>query len=105
SSDVCSSDLYHAAYHTFAHFDRGDLPGTAHLRTFFNGSDFTHQYHTHVVFFQLQGDGFHTILHKFSQLTLANTVQAINAGDTVTHLQYGTYFLQVGRGIAVGQLL
>src|SRR5690606_16098755 len=102
--DGLTEGIHHAAYHAFAYFNRSDLAGTAHFGTFLNVATLTHEYHTHVVFFQVQCNSAHTIL-KFHQLTIAHITQSIYTGNTIAHLQYRAHLFQVGACIETAQLL
>ena len=104
SIDGLSECIHYAANHAFTNIDRSDLTGTFYFGTFFDVSALSHQYHTHIVFFQVQGDGAHTVL-ELDQFTIANVAETVHAGDTVTHLQYGSYFFEVRRGVEIAQLL
>ena len=89
---------------THTGFDRRDHSSSFYFRTFFDASTFTHQYHTHVIFFQVQGNGFYTIF-KFNKLTGLYIVQSVYTSNTVTYLKNGAHFFQLSRGVEIGQLL
>ncbi len=104
SVDGFSEGIHHPADHAFAHVDGGDLTGTFYFGTFLDVSTLSHQYHTHVVFFQVQRDGTYAVF-ELDQFTVANVTETVHTGDAVTYLQHGSYFFQIGRGIEVAQLL
>ena len=88
----------------FAYFDGSDIPCPLHLGSFLNVAALTHQYHTHIILFKVQCDGIHPIL-ELNQFSRLHIVEAVDAGDTVTYLQYTAYFLQFGGSVEIMQLL
>ena len=96
--------IYNSSNHSFSYFNRSDLTGTFHFCTFFNVSAFTHQYHTYIIFFKVQCDSSYTVF-KLYKFTIANITQSVHPGNTITYLQYRTYFFKVCCSIEVAQLL
>src|SRR4030095_9547406 len=65
---------------------------------------FSHQHHTHVVFFKVQCNSTNPTF-EFNQFAVTNITQAIHAGNAIAYLQYCSYFFQIGRSTKVAQLL
>jgi hypothetical protein len=57
-------------------------------------SELAHQYYPDVVFFEVQYDGLNAGFKKLDQFAGLSVVEAINAGNTVAHLQNGAIFFQ-----------
>ena len=71
------------------------LSGAANVRAFLDIAALAHQYHPYVIFFQVKCDRPDAIF-EFDQLTAAHIAQPIYTGNTVTDLQHGADFFQLG---------
>src|SRR5690606_18669380 len=60
--DGFSEGIDHAANHSFTYLDGGDLSGTGNLGSFLDAAGVSHQYHTHIVLFEVKRDGANAIL-------------------------------------------
>ena len=96
--------IYNAAYHAFAYRDGSDAAGAVYARSFADVVACTHQYHAHVVLFEVEYDGLNAGF-KFNKLTRLCLVQAINAGNTVADLEHGSVFFELRGSTEAGKLL
>ena len=87
--DRTSEGVDDTPQHGVAHGNRGDFAGGFHRAAFLNAEAFTHQHRADVVVFEVQSDPFSAIL-EFEELTCHGLLEAVNAGDSITHLQNGT---------------
>src|SRR5260221_10633683 len=102
--DRLAKRIDHAAKHTFTDIYRSDLTGATDFCAFLNIPAVPHQHHTHIVLFEVEGDGSDTIL-KFHEFAAADIAQSVYTGDTIAHLQHGTDLFQFGGNVGVAQLL
>ena len=87
--DRTSEGVNDAPQHGVAHGDGSDFAGCFNRAAFLNTKAFTHQHRADVVVFEVQCDPFGAIF-KFEELTGHGLLEAINTGDSITHLQNGT---------------
>ena len=83
-----------ASQHAFTNHDRSNSAGTFHRKALLNLISRTEQHGTHVILFQVHHNGFNAVveLQKFVSLSV---IQSVNTCHTVTHLQHGTYFIEL----------
>ena len=87
--DRTPEGINHAPQHGVAHGNGSDFSGGFHRASFLNTQAFTHQHRADVVVFEVQSDSFGAVL-EFEELTRHGLLEAINTGDSITHLQNGT---------------
>src|SRR5690606_15619446 len=81
--------IHHTAYDAFANLNGSDEASTFYGIAFFDTADRAEQYSAHIVFFKVEGDSLQPVV-EFDHLAGLYIAQTVYAGNTVTHLQYGT---------------
>src|SRR5690606_34615996 len=93
SVDRLAEGIHYTTQHAFAYRNRSDFIGTTDGIAFSDCIGWTQCYHTYVIFFEVQNDPFQAVF-KLDKLSGLNFGQSVDTGNTITHLQYGTYFFK-----------
>ena len=104
SVDRVSERVDYTSDHVFANVDRGDTSCPFDRVTLFHEVGRPQQDGSHVVFFEVHHDRFHSVV-ELQQFVRLGIVEAIYACHTIAHLKYGTHFFRMDAGTDTFQLL
>src|SRR6185437_8646688 len=102
--DGLTKGIDYASEHAFANLYGSDLACATNGGSFYDVTTLPHQYHTHVVFFQVERDGPDAIF-EFHEFAGADIAEPVYTSDTIAHLQYGAHLFQLRGNIGIAQLL
>ena len=81
-----------------------DLAGGTNCAAFLNAEAFTHQHGADIVILEIEGNAFSAVF-KFNEFAGHHLLEAVNAGDAITHLQDRTNVADRNRLVVVLNLL
>ena len=99
--DGFAEGIDHPAQNAFSDFDTGNFVGALHDGPFHDFAEIAEQHGPHVVFFEVQSEGFQAIF-KDEQFARLNLRQPVDAGHPVADLQHGAHLFEFGLGFCIG---
>ena len=103
SRDEIAERVDYATKHVFRHVDRCDALSTTDFVSLFDLVAFAEEYGANVVFFEVENHARNAARREFEKLTSLHFGQAVDTGDTVTYLKYGTDFIHIGTRVEAAQ--